>query len=121
MNKNSLLALVVANSGSLQNGLLALITTLPQIKSSLVAEDVVSALKLIEVHQPALVILDEDQLMAQDAIKEIHAKWPKIHIIIALSSDISLENNLKILGADVVLVKGFTVKKLIDELEKLFD
>jgi len=120
MNKNSLLALVVANSGSLQNGLLALITTLPQIKSSLVAEDVVSALKLIEVHQPALVILDEDQLMAQDAIKEIHAKWPKIHII-ALSSDISLENNLKILGADVVLVKGFTVKKLIDELEKLFD
>ena len=120
MNKNSLLALVVANSGSLQNGLLALITTLPQIKSSLVAEDVVSALKLFEVHQPALVILDEDQLMAQDAIKEIYAKWPKIHII-ALSSDISLENNLKILGADVVLVKGFTVKKLIDELDKLFD
>ena len=119
MNDKSILALVVANTGSLQNGLLAIITTLPQIKSSLVAEDVVSALKLIEVHQPALVILDEDQLMAQEAIKQIRSKWPKIHII-ALISDIEQEKNLKKLGADVVLVKGFTVKKLIDEVDNLF-
>ena len=118
MVKNKTLTLIVANSGTLQNGLLALITTLPQINTSMVAENVVSALKLIDVHQPTLIILDEDQLMAQDAVKQIHTKWPKIHIIV-LVGDVARQREFKTLGADVVLVKGFPVQKLIQEIENI--
>jgi len=78
MIKKSMLALVASSSETLQNGLLSLTTTIPLIGAVLVAEDIVSALRMIENHQPALIILDASLLKVQDVVKQIKNQWPDI-------------------------------------------
>jgi len=118
MRKKPILALVAANSGALQNGLLALITTIPSINSTMIAEDVVSAMKLIEIHQPTIVIMDEDLLLVEDSIHQVKEKWPKIRLIL-LANDAILQKKAKDLDLDAVLIKGFDAKKLIVVIEEL--
>ena len=68
MTKKTILALVVASSTSLQNGLLALMTTIPQVRTIFVAEGFYAALRMVENHQPALIILDSASLNRINAI-----------------------------------------------------
>ena len=116
MTNKPILALVVSNPGTLQNGLLALITTIPQISSVLVAEDVDAALRLVQNHQPALIILDMPSFNVQDVIKQIKTQWPQIHLIV-LEDDLTLGKDLEVLGADRVLIKGFPPQKLVEVIE----
>ena len=118
MTNKSILALVVSSPGTLQNGLLALMTTIPQISSVLVAEDADSALRLVQNHQPTLIILDVSLLKVQDAIKQIKTQWPQIHLIV-LADDLTLGKDLEVLGADRVLIKGFPPQKLVEVIEDL--
>ncbi len=123
MTNESIFALVVSSSGVLQNGLLALMTTIPPISAVLVAEDVNSALRLIENHQPALIILDLSLIKVQDVIdviNKIKAQWPYIHLIV-LVEDIAQQKEAETAGADSVLIKGFSVQKFMAIIENLID
>jgi len=120
MKNKSILALVVSSSGSFQDGLLALMTTTPQISVVLVAEDANSALRMVENHQPALIILDKSLIKGQDVIKQIKAQRPHIHLIV-LVEDIAQQQEAETSGADSVLIKGFSVQKFISIIENLLD
>jgi DNA-binding NarL/FixJ family response regulator len=116
MIKKSILALLVTKSDTLQNGLLALITTIPQISAVLAAEEISSALRLVENHQPALIILDIQSSNLQDVIKEIKILCNHAHVI-SISENISQSEELKECGADSVLIKGFPAHQLIEIIE----
>ncbi len=110
------LALVLSSSGDLQNGLLALMTTIPQISAVLAAEELSSALRLIENHQPALIILDGKYPKLKEVIKNFKTLCPQTHLIV-LAEDISQQKEAKEFGADSVLIKGFPAQKLIEIVE----
>ncbi len=114
------LALVISKQGTLQNGLLALLTTIPQISAVLVAEDAPSGLRMLKDHRPRLVLLDmalaEDG--AQTILKQIEAQWPGIRCI-ALTDGVQQKQAAETLAADVVLFKGFRATKLISVTEEL--
>ena len=118
MTKKQILALVVSSPGSLQNGLLALITTIPQISSVLVAEEVDAALRMVENHQPALIIMDVSLPKVQDVIKQVKAQYTQVHLII-LADDIAQQKEIEAFDVDSVLLKGFSAQKLIEILENV--
>ena len=118
MTNKSILALVVSSSDTLQNGLLALMTTIPPISAVLVAEDVQATLRMVENHQPALIIMDMSLPQVQDVLKQIKAHWPHIHPIV-LVEDTAQLNEAKECGAESVLLKGFPPQKFIGLIEAL--
>ena len=120
MTNKSILALVVSSPGSLQNGLLALMTTIPQISSVLVAEEVDAALRMVENHQPALIIMDMSFPKVQEIIKQIKAQCAHIHLIV-LAEDIAQQKEIESFGVDSVLLKGFSAQKLIAIVENVLD
>jgi len=120
MTKEAVLTLILSNAGSLQNGLLALLTTIPQINPVLAEEEFGTALSLIEDHQPALAILDMSIPTVEEAIRQIKELCPQIHVIV-LANSVKEQKHAKELGVDGVLLKGFSAPKLIDIVEKLID
>ena len=120
MTNKTVLALVVSSPGALQNGLLALMTTIPQISAVLVAEDINSTLRMVENHQPTLVLLDLSPHDMQDVIKQIKEVCPGIQIIV-LAEDIAQKENVEAYGVDYVLIKGFSAQSLISIVENTID
>jgi DNA-binding NarL/FixJ family response regulator len=120
MTNKSILALVVSSPGSLQNGLLALMTTIPQISSVLVAEEVDAALRMVENHQPALIIMDMSFPKVQEIIKQIKVQYAHIHLIV-LAEDAAQQKEIESFGVDSVLLKGFSAQKLIAIVENVLD
>jgi DNA-binding response OmpR family regulator len=120
MTNKSILTLVVSSSGDFQNGLLALVTTIPPISAVLVAEDINSALRLVENHKPALIILDMPLPDMQDVIKQIKEQCPHVHLIVLVEDTVE-EKEVKKSGVDNVLLKGFSAQKLIAIVENLID
>jgi DNA-binding NarL/FixJ family response regulator len=118
MENQSNLTLVVISLGDLQNGILALITTVPQLGTVLVAEDIESTLRMVENHQPALVIMETVSTRACEVIRKIKRQWPQMHLI-ALVDDIDQQKEATESGADRVLIKGFPAKKLVEIVEDL--
>jgi DNA-binding NarL/FixJ family response regulator len=116
MKSKNILVLIVATPSSLQKALMALITTIPSISAVLVAEDTKSAWRIIENHQPTMIILDVSLLKVQDVIKQIKTQWPQIHLIV-LADDLTLGKDVETLGADCVLIKGFSPQKLIEVID----
>ena len=114
------LTLVVSNSGSLQNGLLALLTTIPQINLVLAEEEPGSALRLAENRQPALAILDMSIPGVVETIRQIKELCPQIHLIV-LVNNVKGQKDAVELGPDRVLLKGFPAQKLVDVIEELID
>ena len=114
------LALIVTGPGSLQKGLVAMLTTMPQIQAVLVAEEASAALRMIADHRPALVLLDM-MLAGNEAgavLKEIKARWPWTHCII-LADGVRQQQEAEAAGADAVLIKGFLAAKLVATVEDL--
>ncbi len=118
MTNKSILALVVSSSSDLQNGLLALMTTIAPISAVLVAEDTDSALRLVENHQPALIILELPSPQVRATINEIKTQWPQIYIIVMVD-DIAQGKDVETSGADNVLIKGFSAQKFVALIESL--
>jgi DNA-binding NarL/FixJ family response regulator len=114
------LALIATRPGPLQNGLVALMTTMPQVNAVIVAEEAVSALRMIAEHLPTLVLL-EMALPGEETrtvLKQIKAAWPLTRCIV-LANDVRQQQEAKAAGADVVLLKGFSAAKLIATVEEL--
>lgn len=120
MANQMILTLVVISPGDLQNGILALMTTVPQLGAVLVAEDIESTLRMVENHQPALVIMDTVSTQACEVIGKIKNQWPQIHLI-ALVEDIDQQKEATASGADRVLIKGFPAQKLVEIIEDLIN
>jgi DNA-binding NarL/FixJ family response regulator len=120
MTNKTVLALVVSSSGAFQNGLLALMTTIPQISAVLIAEDVNTTMRMVGNHQPALVLLDLPPPVMQDVIKQIKEIRPRIQIIV-LAEDIAQKENVEAHGVDYILIKGFSAQSLITIVENIID
>jgi len=120
MRNKSILVLVISSPGSLQNGLLALMTTIPKISSVLVAEDMETGLRMVENHQPVLIILDISLPKTQALVKQIKTQYAQIHLIV-LAEDFTQQKEIKAFGVDSVLIKGFSAQKLIAIIENLID
>jgi DNA-binding NarL/FixJ family response regulator len=113
-------AMIVTRPGSLQNGLLALMTAMPQIEIVGEAEDASSALQMVVEHRPDLVLLDMD-LPGDDPcalLRQIKNDWPAT-CCIALADDVPHQQESDAAGADVALVKGFPPAQLIATIEGL--
>jgi len=112
--------LIVTGPGSLQNGLLALMTAMPQIEVVGEANDASSALEMVLEHRPHLVLLDMDLADngAWKVLRQIKNDWPAIRCI-ALADDVPQQHECAAAGADVALVKGFPPAQLIATIEQL--
>ena len=83
-----LVVLIVSPPGDLQIGLQALLTANLDVDVLVVGKDS-SALKVIERHKPALVILDQDIRgnIATTLIPQIKTSWPEILCIVLVNDD----------------------------------
>lgn len=111
--------LIVANPGSLQQGLRALLTVLHDVQV-LVANDMSSALEIAEGHSLSLLILDHDMNGddVQEKVNLIKARWTNIHWIV-LINDEQQRQQVQELEADIVLIKGFPADKLIRVIKEV--
>jgi DNA-binding NarL/FixJ family response regulator len=113
-------ALIVTGPGSLQNGLLALMTAMPQIEVIGEAGDAIAALEMIAEHRPDLVLLDTDLPGSEPwtLLQRIKHDWPATRCI-ALAENVAQQQEAEAAGADIALVKGFPPAKLIAAVESL--
>jgi len=113
------LALIISKQDTLQNGLLALLTTIPQINAVL-AEDATSGLKMLKDHRPSLILLDMDlpEDDAQTILKQIKSQASEVHCI-ALADNAQQKYLAETHKADAVLFKGFQATSLINLIEEL--
>lgn len=116
MISKSVLALIAVVPGTLQNGLMALMTTTPLISALLVAEEASLLLRMVKDHRPALIVLDMDFPDAQMLLKQIKSSWPLIRCILLVEN---VDQKKGAENADAVLIKGFTVETLFAIIEDL--
>ena len=118
MNNTKPILLIVAPPSDLQIGLQALLTTRLEV-DVLVTGEGSSALKVIERHNPALVILDHDlpRNNVPMIIQHIKSSWPDIRCIVMVNDDGERQKLLGT-GADLILIKGLPGVKLVTEIEE---
>ena len=117
MTSKPFLALIAVVPSTLQNGLMALMTTTPQISAVLVAEEASLVLRIVKGHRPALIVLDMDFPDAQLLLNQIKSSWSFIRCILLVES---ADQKREVENADAVLIKGFTAEKLFGTIEDLF-
>ena len=116
MTSKTVLALIVATPSSLQNALMALMTTFSQISAVMVAEETNLALRMVKDHHPALIVIDVDFPESQTLLKQMKTQWPRARCILLVNSFEQKEDGT---DADAVLIKGFPVEKLNGTVEEL--
>jgi DNA-binding NarL/FixJ family response regulator len=113
-------ALIVTAPGSLQNGLLALMTAVPEIEVVGEASSASAALEMVAERSPDLVLLD-GKLADHEPwamLEQIKKNWPAIRCIV-LAEDVPQQREAEASGADIALVKGFAPVQLIAAVERL--
>lgn len=120
MAKNHPQVLIITRSGSLQDGLLALMTAMPQVDVIGEVTDGDRALEVVREYHPDLVLLDTDLPGDEEwrVLKQVKSRWPKIQCIV-LADDVQQQREAEALGADVVLLKGILPAKLAATVERL--
>jgi DNA-binding NarL/FixJ family response regulator len=116
MKNNPVLALIIAPPSTLQDGLLALMTTSDLINAVLVAEAASQALRMVKDHHPNLVLLDSHLPQARKVLEQIKNKWPQTGCIVLVGS-VEQEHAFK--EADAVLIEGFSPSRLMATIEEL--
>jgi DNA-binding NarL/FixJ family response regulator len=113
-------ALIVTDLGSLHNGLLALMTTMPQIEVVGEASSASAALQMVAQHRPDLVLMDTDLPGSESCalLKQIKSDWPATRCI-ALANDVPQQQAAEARGADIALIKGFPPAQLITAVDRL--
>jgi DNA-binding NarL/FixJ family response regulator len=112
--------LIVTEPGSLQNGLHALIASIPNVYIAGEASNAAMALQMVEEYRPDLVLLNADlpNEEAMTVLKRIKRKRAQIHCI-ALARDVWQQQQAENSGADIALLKGFPATKLAAIIESL--
>jgi DNA-binding NarL/FixJ family response regulator len=118
MTKNH--ALIVTAPGSLQNGLLALMTAMPETEVVGEASSASAALEMVAERGPDLVLLDVDVADNEPwaLLRQVKNDWPTTRCIV-LANDVPQQQEAMAAGADIALVKGFAPAQLIAAVEKL--
>ena len=119
LNNSKPLILIVSPPGDLQIGLQALLATRLEVDVLVTAEGS-SALRIIERHNPALVILDHDlpKNNVPMMIQHVKSSWPDIGCIVLVNDD-EVRQTIMGTGPDLILIKGIPGSKLVAEIEKL--
>jgi len=114
------LALIAIRPGSLQESVVALMTTMRRVNAVLIAEDAAAVLQLVAKHRPALVVIEThlSTTEKQVTLHEIKARWPTTRCI-ALAEDVRQQQQAESAGADAVLIVGFPAAELIAAIEEL--
>jgi DNA-binding NarL/FixJ family response regulator len=116
--KKPVLVLILSSALSLQNGLIALLTSLSQVSAVLTAEDIDSACRLIKDHHPALIILDYTQDKLRKLIKKIKEASPHASLIV-LVENVQQQRDASECSADHVLMAGYPADQLIEIIERV--
>jgi DNA-binding NarL/FixJ family response regulator len=120
MTKNQARALIVTHRGSLQNGLQALVMSIPQVDIIGQVEDGSQALAIIQEHHPDLVLLDTNLPNNEEwqVLEQMKTLRPETRCIV-LADDVRQQQEATTLKADVVLLKGFPPAKLAETIETI--
>ena len=115
---NQTRALIVTQRESLQNGLQALVMSIPQVDIIGQVDDGSRAIAMIQEHHPDLVLLDTHLPNGEEwqILKQTKTLWPEIRCIV-LADDVRQQQEATTLGADIVLLKGFPPAKLAETIE----
>lgn len=111
--------LIVAPPGNLQIGLQVLLNTHLDVHV-LVTGTGSSALKVIEFHMPAIVILDRD--LPEDTFEMLFQGDQTIYpdtVLIVMVNDEDSRQKMLGKGAEYALLKGFSPQKLVTLIEEL--
>ena len=105
--------LLVARPGRMLDGLQALLRTIPEIEIAGQADCESQALALIAQLHPALVLLDSSLVFREQlpAIIQIKDGYPHIGCIV-LVENVQQQSAAREAGADIVLIKGFSIEML---------
>jgi DNA-binding NarL/FixJ family response regulator len=106
MNKHSTKILIITRSIVLQQGLGALLESLPGITSVKAIQELTNAYTWIESQIPKIVLLDEDILgrNPEAVLEKIHSLSPHTRRVL-LANDIQ-EMNLLLTHVEAILIKG---------------
>ena len=116
----SVLALIITEEPALQDGLVALLTTIPAISAVLIAEDIASGMRMLGTHYPGIVVTDL-ALGIDDTgalINQIKQELPGTKTIVLTDSPRE-HSKADTLNAEKVLCKGFSPSVLITVTEEL--
>lgn len=113
-------ALIVTHRGSLQDGLQALVISIPHVDIIGQVGNGARALEMVHEHHPDMVLLDTNLPNREEwhVLEQIQTLWPEIRCIV-LADDVGQQHKATTLGADVSLLKGFPPAKLAEIIEKL--
>lgn len=110
--------LIIAPPGDLQIGLQALLTSHLDVDVLVIGEGS-SALKVIEIHKPAMVILDDD--LPNDTvpmiIQGVKSSYPDTATMVMVNDEVGRQKILD-QGADLILLKGIAPVKLLSLIEE---
>ena len=111
--------LIVDDRSQAREGLRALLATAPPVQVVGEAADGREALRLIEVWQPDVVLMDAS-MPVMDGLKAtrlIKARWPAVRVIV-LTIHTGLRAEALAAGADAFLVKGCPAAELLAAILK---
>ena len=108
-------ALIVVKPGQLREGLGALLAAIPRIRLIGQAGDRSSALRMLDEHNPALVLLETDLPgdRVADLLRHIKAQQPQT-VCIVLTGDSREQQQIEEAGADVSVPKGYPAARLLE-------
>jgi DNA-binding NarL/FixJ family response regulator len=117
---NGISVLVVAKPSPLRDSLVALLRSIPSITVIQQADDAASALRIIEVDGPVLVLLDAGLPAGQawSLLRQVKSRWPTTPCIVLTDTQQS-RRRAEAAGANRALLKGFPAAKLSLMLEQL--
>jgi DNA-binding NarL/FixJ family response regulator len=112
--------LIVSKHRPLRDSLQSLLVTAPQVRALHVADDVLSALRVITLHRPDLVLIVDDLRRegASMVLRWIKAEGSCSRSLV-LTEDGERQQRALTLGADAALLKGFPAAKLLRVIERL--
>jgi len=117
---HSILALIVAPPGPVRDGLRALLTAISQVTSLKEIDNVSLALRVVEEHHPALILISVNT--TGDEVWNLLARLKSDHSqtrSILLVNDVRQQQLAQSAGADGVLLRGAPAAKLSATIKSL--
>ena len=114
------MALVVGQPGPLRTGLEYFLMSLPQIGVVNPADDVSSALGMMQEHNPGLILLDGTRTNGEAwaALGSIRAECPQSRVLVVTDS-VQQQRDAMATGADAAFIIGLPPAKLFEVVEGL--
>jgi len=120
MVENRCSVLMVARPGPVRDGLQVLLSVVPRLSIADPVESGQAALKHIEVHRPATILIDFalTNYETPKLVQQIKATWPQIRCVVLAGSRWQEEAARKA-GADITLRQGAAPGQIFDTFETL--